>query len=107
MYDCHQLACLGRPALWGVAFPARTENWKDRWEQLLRYRAMECESTDPLAIGLLHDIVLELEVRLRSWVLPSIRAWRRSMSRLRIACVLLWPPTFDIHQMRHLLAPLI
>jgi hypothetical protein len=34
-----------------------------RW-QLLRYRAMERQSTDPLAVGLLHDIVLELQADL-------------------------------------------
>ncbi|HYA31052.1 MAG TPA: hypothetical protein VEI95_19700 [Acidobacteriota bacterium] len=43
-----------------------TENRKERREQLLRYRAMERESTDPLAIGLLHDIVLELEAGLQA-----------------------------------------
>ena len=43
-----------------------TEDWKERREQLLRYRAMERESTDPLAVGLLHDIVLELQADLRA-----------------------------------------
>jgi hypothetical protein len=43
-----------------------TEDWKERREQLLRYRAMEQESTDPLAVGLLHDIVLELQADLQS-----------------------------------------
>ena len=42
-----------------------TEDWKERREQLLRYRAMERESTDPLAVGLLHDIVLELQADLQ------------------------------------------
>ena len=31
-----------------------TEDLKERREQLLRYCAMERESTDPLALGLLH-----------------------------------------------------
>jgi hypothetical protein len=30
-------------------------------ERLMRYRIMERETTDPLASGFLHDIVLELE----------------------------------------------
>jgi hypothetical protein len=30
-------------------------------ERVMRFRAMEREVTDPLAIGLLHDIVTELE----------------------------------------------
>ena len=43
-----------------------TENWKERREQWLRYLAMERESTDPLAVGLLHDIVLELQADLQA-----------------------------------------
>jgi hypothetical protein len=43
-----------------------TEDLKERWEQLLRYCAMERESTDPLALGLLHDIVLELQADLQA-----------------------------------------
>jgi hypothetical protein len=42
------------------------EDFKERSEQLLRYRAMERESTDPLAVGLLHDIVLELQADLQA-----------------------------------------
>jgi hypothetical protein len=33
-------------------------------ERVMRFRAMEREVTDPLAIGLLHDIVTELEAAL-------------------------------------------
>ena len=35
--------------------------WQERRDQLARYQAMEREVTDPLAAGLLHDIVSELE----------------------------------------------
>ena len=38
-----------------------TEDLKERREQLLRYCATQRESTDPLALGLLHEIVLELQ----------------------------------------------
>jgi hypothetical protein len=34
-------------------------------ERVMRYRMMEREVTDPLAIGLLHDIVKELEAARR------------------------------------------
>jgi hypothetical protein len=37
------------------------EKWKERWDQVARYRLMEQETTDPLAVGLLRDIVSELE----------------------------------------------
>jgi hypothetical protein len=43
-----------------------TEDLKERREQLLRYCAMERDSTDPLALGLLHDIVLELQADLQA-----------------------------------------
>ena len=43
-----------------------TEDSKERREQLLRYCAMERESTDPLALGLLRDIVLELQADLQA-----------------------------------------
>ena len=35
--------------------------WQERRDRLARYQAMEREVTDPLAAGLLHDIVSELE----------------------------------------------
>ena len=35
-------------------------------DQLERYRALAEETTDPLAAGLLHDIVLELEAELKA-----------------------------------------
>ena len=43
-----------------------TKDLKERREQLLRYCAMERESTDPLALGLLRDIVLELQADLQA-----------------------------------------
>jgi hypothetical protein len=43
---------------------AGTENWKERRDQIARYRVLEHETTDPLAARLLHDIVSELEADL-------------------------------------------
>jgi len=41
-----------------------SEGWKERRNQVVRYRVMEHETTDPLAARLLHDIVLDLEAEL-------------------------------------------
>ena len=41
-----------------------SERLKERRNQVARYRAMEQETTDPLAARLLHDIVLDLEAEL-------------------------------------------
>jgi hypothetical protein len=41
-----------------------SESWKERRNQVERYRVMEQETTDPLAARLLHDIVLDLEAEL-------------------------------------------
>jgi hypothetical protein len=41
-----------------------SEYWKERRNMVARYRAMERETTDPLAARLLHDIVLDLEAEL-------------------------------------------
>jgi hypothetical protein len=41
-----------------------SESWKERRNQVARYRVMEQETTDPLAARLLHDIVLDLEAEL-------------------------------------------
>lgn len=41
-----------------------SESWKERRNLVARYRAMEQETTDPLAARLLHDIVLDLEAEL-------------------------------------------
>jgi len=41
-----------------------SERWKERRNQVARSRAMEQETTDPLAARLLHDIVLDLEAAL-------------------------------------------
>jgi hypothetical protein len=40
------------------------ESWKERRDQIARYRVLEQETTDPLAARLLHDIVSELEAEL-------------------------------------------
>ena len=49
---------------WGDIIMTDSENWKERRNQVARYRAMEQETTDPLAARLLHDIVLDLEAEL-------------------------------------------
>jgi hypothetical protein len=41
-----------------------SESWKERRNQVARYRVMEQETTDPLAARLLRDIVLDLEAEL-------------------------------------------
>jgi hypothetical protein len=41
-----------------------SERWKERRDQLARYQMMEQEATDPLAAGLLRDIVSELEAEM-------------------------------------------
>jgi hypothetical protein len=41
-----------------------SESWKERRNQLARYRVMEQETSDPLAARLLRDIVLDLEAEL-------------------------------------------
>jgi hypothetical protein len=43
---------------------ASSEKWKERRDQVERYRAMEQETTDPLAAGLLRDIVSDLEAEI-------------------------------------------
>ena len=43
---------------------ADADSWKERRDQVERYRVLEQETTDPLATLLLHDIVLELEADL-------------------------------------------
>jgi hypothetical protein len=42
------------------------EEQRELQYQLMRYRMMERDATDPLALGLLHDIVAELEAALRN-----------------------------------------
>jgi hypothetical protein len=44
---------------------AGTESWKQRADEVARYRVLEQETTEPLAALLLRDIVLELEADLR------------------------------------------
>ena len=44
-----------------------SEYWKERKNMVARYRAMERETTDPLAARLLHDIVLDLEAELEGF----------------------------------------
>ncbi|HUO01131.1 MAG TPA: hypothetical protein VMU69_33465 [Bradyrhizobium sp.] len=43
---------------------AGNEKWKERRDQVFRYRVLEQETTDPLAAGLLRGIVLELEAEM-------------------------------------------
>jgi hypothetical protein len=40
-------------------------DWKERRDQVERYRVLERETTEPLAALLLHGIVLELEADLK------------------------------------------
>jgi hypothetical protein len=49
---------------WGDITMTDSESWKERRNQVERYRVMEQETTDPLAARLLHDIVLDLEAEL-------------------------------------------
>jgi hypothetical protein len=49
---------------WGD-FTMTDRERKVRRDQLERYRVLEEETTDPLAAGLLRDIVLELEAELK------------------------------------------
>ena len=51
--------------------------WKARRDKVERFRLMERETTDPFAMALLHDIVLELEADLR--MLTDIEAQRLLM----------------------------
>ena len=53
-----------RVRTWGDNMMTDSESWKERRNQVARYRAMEQETTDPLAARLLHDIVLDLEAEL-------------------------------------------
>ncbi len=43
---------------------ADTEKWKERRDQVARYRVLAQETTDPLAARLLRDIVSDLEADL-------------------------------------------
>ena len=49
---------------WGDIIMTDSEWWKERRNRVARYRAMEQETTDPLAARLLHDIVMDLEAEL-------------------------------------------
>ena len=44
---------------------ADSGSWKERRDQVARYRVLELETTEPFAALLLHDIVLELEADLQ------------------------------------------
>src|SRR6516165_10188796 len=50
---------------WGDAIMTEIGEWKERRDQVARYRVLEEETTDPLAASLLHDIILEMEADLR------------------------------------------
>lgn len=41
-----------------------SESWKERRNQVERYRTLAQETTDPMAARLLQDIVLDLEAEL-------------------------------------------
>jgi hypothetical protein len=45
-----------------------TEKWNERRNQVTRYRLLAQETTDPLAAGLLREIVSELEADLKELV---------------------------------------
>jgi hypothetical protein len=64
-----------------------SEKWKERWDQVARYRVMEQETTDPLAAGLLRGIVSELEAEIdERRTLPVIaRATPSSLDPCRTA----------------------
>lgn len=57
---------------------AGTESWKQRADEVARYRVLEQETTEPLATLLLHDIVLELEADLGKFVESADDADRSS-----------------------------
>jgi hypothetical protein len=56
----------------------KPENWKEHRDQVERYRALERETTDPLAARLLHDIVTDLEDELERWPKHGMDSQRRS-----------------------------
>jgi hypothetical protein len=60
---CFNVTALGVRA-WGDITMTDSDSWKERRNQVARYRAMEQETTDPFAARLLHDIVLDLEAEL-------------------------------------------
>ena len=60
---CFNVAALGVRA-WGDITMTDSESWKERRNQVERYRILEQETTDPIAARLLHDIVLDLEAEL-------------------------------------------
>jgi hypothetical protein len=61
-----------------------SESWKERRNNVARYRAMEQETTDPLAAPLLRDIVLDLEAELEGSRNDPSSSWKRggNMSNL-------------------------
>ncbi len=58
---------------------AGTESWKQRADEVARYRVLEQETTEPLAALLLRDIVLELEADLGKSVESADSADRSSV----------------------------
>ena len=60
---CFNVAALGVRA-WGDITMTDSESWKERRNQVERYRVLARETTDPIASRLLHDIVLDLEAEL-------------------------------------------
>ncbi|KGT73019.1 hypothetical protein MA20_46905 [Bradyrhizobium japonicum] len=61
----NQYLCLLGVRAWGDITMTDSER-KERVDRLERYRVLEDETTDPLAAGLLHDIVEELEAELEA-----------------------------------------
>ena len=64
-----------------------TVSWKERKDQVARYRVMEQETTDPLAAGLLHVIISEMEadlievadVEAQRMLLQDCALWRKEL----------------------------
>jgi len=49
---------------WGDITMTDSDGWKERRNRVERYRILAQETTDPIAVRLLHDIVLDLEAEL-------------------------------------------
>lgn len=49
------------------------EQQRELQDRIMRYRMMEREVTDPLALGLLRDVLAELEAALRVTSVPDVR----------------------------------
>jgi hypothetical protein len=63
-----------------------SESWKERRNQVARYRVMAQETTDPLAARLLQDIILDLEALTKSGSLSRAGAHRFSWRGVLRTC---------------------